>query len=346
MKNFIKIITKQRSLLFFLCLLFQTTILFSEDILKQKYDIRGNSTENFTSSNLELQIFSEKRRYSVSEDIILDLSITNNSEYPVTLYMHKNYLKNFTIIVKDMAGKSMPAKDISFFKDYGDYRDPFFHNYTATNFHSRAIVIHKGETIKRTLKIQDIVQLEKFDKKKIRYDITAYFYPNPEQMPSLFVKSENMLSVYVTTEKEYLLSNNTEKLPAFTMKKLAISPKEIVYLALSAEYEKDWPNYLKYISIRDVIKDYPNYARRYMQAQENEKQLIINDFQNYLITRETHKLVKFEIIKEIPENNISTVGVKAVRKVEGFEREFFYTYYLTKADRLWYITGIEAAVIK
>ncbi|MDH5721656.1 MAG: hypothetical protein OEZ13_13715 [Spirochaetia bacterium] len=334
---------KFKLILFFVILNVCSISIYSEN--KSKYDSRGNLTENFSSRGIEFFIISDKRRYLLTEDIVLKMKLQNNGEYPVTLYMHRNYLKNFTLIARDPAGKSAPAKNIAYFKEYQDYKDTFFHEYTATNFHSRAIVLKTGESLERSIRLHDIVRIEKNNDNITRYDISAYFYPNPEQSP-FFISSENNLSIYISKEKNYLTKTPTVNMPAFRIKKVNITAKETVYLALSAEYKKDWPNFFKYISFRDIIKDYPEFARRYMRAEEHEKHIIINEFSEYLMNRKTHNLVKFEILSENPDNNIAKVQVKALRTVEGFKREFSYSYYLTRADNLWYITGIEATLIK
>ena len=327
-------------IIFISCLQFS---LFSQN--QSKYDSRGNLTENFSSRGIEFYIIADKRRYLSTEDIILKMKLTNNGEYPVTLYMHRNYLKNFTIITRNPAGKSLPAKNISYFKEYEDYKDTFFHEYTATNHDSRAIILKKGESLERSIRLQDIVIIEENYDVTSRYDISAYFYPNPEQSP-FFINSENNISIYISKEKNYLTQKNDINKPAFRIKKVTLTPKETVYLALSAEYKQDWPNFFKYLSFRDIIKDYPEYARRYMRAEEHEKHLIINEFSEYLMNRNTHKLKRFDILEENPDQDTAKVQVKAVRIIEGFSREFSYAYYLTRADNLWYITGIEATVNK
>jgi len=324
-------------------LLFFTTLAYSQN--QPKYDSRGNLTENFSSRSIEFYIVSDKRRYLSTEDIILKMRLTNNGEYPVTLYMHRNYLRNFTIIARNPAGKSLPARNIAYFKEYKDYKDTFFHEYTSTNYDSRAIVLKKGESLERSVKLQDIVRIDNSSKIKTRYDISAYFYPNPEQSPH-FINSENNLSIYISKEKNYLAKAENINMPAFRIKKVILTPKETVYLALSAEFKKDWPNFFKFLSFRDIVKDYPDYARRYMQAEEHEKHIIINEFTEYLMNRHTHKLKKFEILEETAEKNTAQVKVKALRIIEGFKREFSYSYYLTRADNLWYITGIEATLMK
>ena len=55
--------------------------------------------------------------------------------------------------------------------------------------------------------------------------------------------------------------------------------------------------------------------------------------------------IKYSDVDQI-KKNIAQVRVSAVRKIDGFQREFSYTYYLTMADFFWKITSIEATLVR
>lgn len=318
-----------------------------------KTDPRGSESENFSSRDAVFEISSNKTRYGQNERIPLKLVIKNRGFHPLTIYLHRNILRNFTMVVRHPSGKSLPVKAEYYHDDTQDYRDPFFYNYTATNFHSRSITIQPGESFKRIMYLDDMVELSQVQEKKERFIISGYFYPNPEQSPALFLPSLNKFTVYRDNHHYKPVDEIiSEQAPEFSPRRPGLDPKEVVFLTLSAEYTADWPNYFKYMSLREIIRDYPEFARNYMLAEDYKKPSVLDSFRRYIMQRETHKLVKFKVVKEETtdrgHSNRSTaqVQVKAVRKIDGFKREFLYTYYLSQHNDLWLVTGIQSQAIQ
>lgn len=307
-----------------------------------KFDERGNPTENFSSRGALLTIESIRSRYNEQEDIFLDLRIVNNGFYPLTFYLSKNYLKNFTIVVREPNGKSLPIRDIAYFKTSQDYNDPYFSQYTATNFEARSITLQPGESILRPVRLQDVVDmastLEMTTTGLQELSVLAYFYPNPEQSPNIFLTSTNRFTLLIDKQKLH----RPKPVPSF--EKLTVSPLETVFLTLAAEKTETWKNFFKYISLKDFIRGYPDFAKAYMQ--NKEKNVVLKTFQEYLMDKDRNQLLHFKVLSEQQKKQTATVKVQALRRVQGFERQFSYTYYLTKADSFWLITGVESQLIK
>ncbi len=309
-----------------------------------KPDQRGNASENFSSQGAVLTLHSERGRYHHNEAIPLTLKIMNKGYYPITLYLHRDYLKNFTLVARNPEGRSLAVRDRTFDRRPDeDYLDAFHQRYTATNFHSRAIVLRPGESIERPVTLQDLVDLPE-DTDQIR--VSAFFYPNPEQSPELFLESENTLPLIIDKKQPYRNDSFSESLPIAAP--MEVTPRETVYLALSAEYIRDWSNFFKFISLRDLIADYPDFAREFIASSREEQAQVLENFKRYLMTRSSHRLIKFEVLGNVGEQNDhkAQVKVKAIREIEGFRREFYYIYYLTKSDSFWRITGLVSQVTK
>jgi len=326
--------------------------LFAFKYKKNKIDLRGSSSENFSSRGAKLIISADKNRYHISDKIIIKLKIKNTGFYPFSFYLNKNYLLNFTLIAREPSGKIAQMKDIQYYKYYKEYRDSFYKSYTGSNFHSRVIVLQPNEEFVRSIQLKDIIVLNNEKSNLLKYTITAYFYPNPEQNSKLFLKSSNQYTVFIDFKEEKQSSRDEFVLQEET----GLSPKEVMYLFLSAEYTKTWKNFFKYVSLRDFIVDYPVFARKYIRAGINKKNQILQDFRKYLMRRKTHKLISFEILSEENKSNInrklypqkmkSLIKAKAVRIIDGFKREFYYTYYLTKINSTWKITGSRAQLVR
>ena len=281
---------------------------------------------------------------------MIHLRVQNEGEYPVTLYMDKNYFKNFTIVARGSRGRRLPLKDTFFRKRYEKPGDPFFTNFTGTEYAARAIIIQPNETLERELILQGIAEVKKEGSTREKLQIQAFFYPNPEQTPHFFIRSSNQIMIYIDDPLDHEELQPDFNVPTDTP--FSLTPQEVVYLTLSAEYSGDWSNYFKYLSIADLIKDYPEYAKRYMSSQKKGKISALNDFRAYLRDNRLRRLTHFKIIRNNKRSlsgersdSIAFVHVKASRVIEGFQRKFLYTYYLTKSQALWKITGIESQLL-
>lgn len=330
-------------------------IIYAADEGFPKADLRGEMTENFSSRGLQLNIYTEKSRYEKGDDVILRMELKNNGFYPITLFQHLNRRNNFTVIARTKDGKSLSIIDPDVFlgssrnQSIDDYKDPFFTQYTGTDYHSRAIVLKPSESFVSTLRLNEYVNIP--GDLPDQLNISSFYYPNPKQSPDLFVASKNSVRIFFDNiDQESKPNHRFSGLQNEYNQPLSISPKETVYLMLSAEYSKDWPVYFKYISLVDILRDYPEYARLYMKTKNSKKGNVLQKFRNFLMHDKGRKLLRFRIINEgytepVDNARTSSVQVKAMRELEGFRREFLYTYYLTRVGNFWQISGIETQLL-
>ncbi|MBL8035370.1 MAG: hypothetical protein JNJ69_16830 [Leptospiraceae bacterium] len=307
-----------------------------------KVDQHGNATENFSSSGLRLYISSQKLRFAKNEDITFSVSLVNEGAYPITIYLHENPLKNFTIIARDLDGRSLNVKEEMYFRGPEDWRDPHHTRYTGEAYPMRKMIIHAGEKYEKRIRLADYVEWESFSEKLKDLRITAHFYPNPLQAERLFLPSQTSLRLIYDQSREVLPERDnagdaSTELPA-------VSAREIVYLMLSAEYTKNWSQYFKYVSLKDIIRDYPEFSRLYADDSSESRAQALSEFRKFLAGRGSHKLIRFRVLGGESKESGTTaqVRVRARRDVEGFERDYLTTYYLTKRDALWQITGVES----
>lgn len=309
-----------------------------------KVDQQGNHSENFSALGAKLSIITDKSRFERDEIIHLTMKIRNEGFYPLTFYLHTNPMKNFTFVARNRAGRSLPLKDAELYDKPADYRDPHFHNHTATEYHSRSITLQPGESLERIFKLQDLVETSGLSDEINKLTISGYFYPNPIQSPSLFLTSENKITLLLDRDKDippaHVMSPET-----VSEEEPGVSPREVVYLALSAEYTRNWAAYFKYLSLKDLIRDYPDYARIYMKSNDQKKSQTLSEFRKFLMGKGTHKLLRFQVLDDATHDtsaDSAKVKVKAIRELDGFKRQFSYTYYLTRAQTYWQITGVES----
>ncbi len=302
-------------------------------------DEKGNTTENYSASGLKLYVHSPRTRYYATDSVPVELMVLNDGLYPVTVFLHRNPAKNFTPVIRLSSGKSIPLKENP---EPSDFERTHFGNYTGTNYHSRAVVLQPGESFTRNFSLSDFTDadLAEFTSNG-SLSVMAYFYPNPEQDPSVFVSGSNHLSLILdppakAQNTEMYFSDSADSLP---------DPSETIYLLLTAEYSGNWSRYFKYVSLPDIIRDYPDYAEKYMRTSAAGKQSTLEEFRSYLMTRGNIK--KFQVIQsDASAENSGKVEARVRRIFDGFEREFLYTYYLSRKKESWQVTGIESQIIR
>jgi len=311
-----------------------------------KYDARGNLSESYSSQGLNFTLLSSKARYLAGEPIIIDCQIRNHGFYPVTIYFDNESIKNFTFIIRDQKGQSLPLKpNNQETRKKMVQNSSFYSDYTGTDYNARAIILQPDESITRSFKLQDLVNTGNLKSGVNNFNISAYFYPNPEQSNEYYIRSNNDYNILVDQENDSR-NNSYYAENSLPFQELNVSPKEVVYLMLTAEYEKDWKTFFKYIDLFEVIRDYPDHARQYIRAPEDKKNMVIDDFKKFLMGSSRHKLIKFAVLGESLENRNARVTVKAMREIDGFDRDFVYTYYLSPMKNLWQVSGVESQLVK
>jgi|JI10StandDraft_1071094.scaffolds.fasta_scaffold115580_2 hypothetical protein len=307
-----------------------------------KVDHHGNATENFSASGLKLYVTAQRLRFARNDEVAFQASLVNEGAYPVTVYLHENPLKNFTIIARDADGRSLNVKEEMYFQGSKDYRDPHHTRYTGEMYPMRKLILHAGEKYEKRIRLADYVDFNSFSEKVRDLHVTAHFYPNPVQAERYFLASSTSLNLIYDQTRE--VPKERDNLNDASTETLKVSAREIVYLMLSAEYTRDWSQYFKYLSLRDIVRDYPEFMRLYAQDSTELQTRALAEFRKYLSGRGYHKLIRFRVLAGESRETADTaqVRVRARRDVEGFEREYLTTYYLTKRDALWQITGVES----
>ena len=213
---------------------------------------------------------------------------------------------------------------------------------TGEMYPMRKLILHAGEKYEKRIRLADYVDFNSFSEKVRDLNVTAHFYPNPVQAERYFLASSTSLNLIYDQTRE--VPKERDNLNDASTETLKVSAREIVYLMLSAEYTRDWSQYFKYLSLRDIVRDYPEFMRLYAQDSTELQTRALAEFRKYLSGRGYHKLIRFRVLAGESRETADTaqVRVRARRDVEGFEREYLTTYYLTKRDALWQITGVES----
>ena len=306
-------------------------------------DPRGDYTINHWSRYTRIELTSAKGRYAPGESIPIRFRIKNIGYQNLRIYPHAAPNKSFRFLVLDPEGREVPPRLHA--KDYPSQQKRIVN---LAGDPVKEIILAPGEAFERKI---DLALYYKLLPGR-SYRIKGYFWPDA-RFAEVFLRSENLLRLRVLKEghRPVRRSNLYTRNPSEPI----LSPEETVYLFLSAEMRRNWKNYLKYLDLRRFITAYDRFAARYVQAAPADKQDVIRDFQEYLISEPSDRLQKFRILSSEPERSADGripqqgrffVKVAALRSASGFSSRYEYTYTLEKktdkGNLYWQIVYVEA----
>jgi hypothetical protein len=208
----------------------------------------------------------------------------------------------------------------------------------------RVISLARNETITHTIDLRKIYKLDA----QGEYRVRVYFVPDPDR--DFSQPSDNTLRFKITRSDVYatnwLHGPIREKGPR--QGKFSVSPREVVMLFLSAEKERNWDNYLKYIRLENYINSYPNFGKLYNGSDDAEKLKVEDDFVRFLKSDRSDYIIDFNVDREniVEGKDIAYVDSRVNRYGSRYHYRYSYRYTLEKFESLWLITGVEASVKK
>ena len=295
----------------------------------------GAGPGSYEPDKLRVFIRMDKSTYFADEDVIVQICVKNESE-------RKNYFEvcdtsdresgnytSFQPVAYDMMGREaeivVPYKVQN--KNINDI---------VRNLDKRTVELAPGETFIHAVNLKDIFAF----KLNTPYRLQSLVYPSIEE--GIMIKSDNELLFKIIEEKR---SNKPSEIDAI---KRIVMPKEVISLTLTAEMNKDWDNYIKYIDIEKYINAFPEFIQIYERANFDDKSRIEKDFIRHLTRDRDDYLLSYNIIKQEIENNrkIAYVDVETSRFGIRWSHRYRYRYTLEQYKNMWLITDLDATAIK
>ncbi len=208
----------------------------------------------------------------------------------------------------------------------------------------RTIILSRNETFTYTVDLKKLYRIEAPGEYRVR----AYFMPDPDH--DFAIPSENVVRFKIVRPADYashsLYGPVREKRhdPA----RFSLSPREVVLLFLTAEKEKKWDNYFKYVKLESYIQSFPEFGKLYNNSDDVEKLKIEEEFVTFIKRSREDYITGFNVAKEsrIEGDRIAYVDSHVSRYGTKFGFSYTYKYTLEKFDALWLITGVEATLKK
>ncbi|MCB1192170.1 MAG: hypothetical protein H7A23_08665 [Leptospiraceae bacterium] len=328
----------------------------------QHIDVRGNKTQNFVHLQCKANIKLNGVSYEADENVFLDFTIRNYGEEVIRVFPTLGKNETYQLVITDEDDNVIPLKE----KVKIDKVENFLHSVRYNTYPSnkkkknkkkvklkrmtenmvgdyvKELIIHQGESFIRRLNLKDTYELKPNNK----YYIIGYFYPNFVENKSVFIKTENRLVFSIKERKDERKLQQAKKINSVAFK--GIQPEEVVHLFLSAEIQKNWGNYNKYINFPEYILGYDQYAVEYSKSSPHIKEMIIEEFKHYLAESRAGKLIYYKIIAaETISPTLAKVKVNVERQLNKMPSRYEYQYILKKdnpEDSLWKISNLVVRV--
>ncbi|MCP4131190.1 MAG: hypothetical protein GY754_09440 [bacterium] len=290
------------------------------------------------ANDLQVSLRLDKRTYHANERIIVQMYVSNISNKKTLFLIYdkrNNKIKNYTTfqpVVFDMQGRE--AETIVPYRLTGKSK-----NALIKKLNKRIMVLAPGETMIHSIDLKKLYRLST----NTRYRIKGFFWPDFAQETSL--EGENEITFKVIRDRKDIKKSGSKEIVR------GLSPSEVIHLALTAEKNRDWARVIKYIKIEEYIKSYPDFKKRYVEADIVEKNRIEQKFIKFLARERYDYLLDFWSIKEDPVDNSTIANVEVIVDRFGVRKTDRYKYRYTlkkykKYRNLWFITGFEATVLK
>ncbi len=258
----------------------------------QNIDRHGNPTVNSFTRVAQVSIEADQISYVKDAHIPVRIRIGNSGKEILRIYPSEETILSYKFFITNSNGTEIKAISTNSKKEDKVEKTEL----TEIEHIAKEVIIAPGEVFEKTLYIDEYYKLIPGEK----YKVWLYFHPAPldPNYANILLRSSNHLNLYIEKEE-----NKKPALKYLTQTSVNIEPKEIVFLFLTAEKNRNYQNYLKYLELEKLIKAYPVFALKFENTSSNdEKKDLLQEFSHFLINNSKHPLSKFKIIDSYPEN--------------------------------------------
>lgn len=279
--------------------------------------------------------FFEKTIYYLGDSdypIRFEATIINNSPQSYRFKIANNRVSNYNFNVITPTNISLgPAAEYTIAKNSNQ---PLYY---------REITLEPGEKYGIVIKLTDFIEF----KQPGLYSVQCIFYPElftAEKSPLL---KSNKLSLNIrppveTPEERLLIEQETGRM----LEREKMAPDDVVDYTIRARQKGQWEKFFLYMDLESLYRRDPKRESRYRRQSEEEQRRLLSQFRKKLQKEVVDRDIllvpsSFEILKTSYTLYEATVIVKTKYKFPDFTEVKQYTYYLTRKDRFWLITGYD-----
>lgn len=283
---------------------------------------------------LSLRFFEKTIYYLGDSDypIQFEATIINNSPQSYRFKIANNRVFNYNFIVTTPTNITLdPASEYIMAKSSNQ---PLYY---------REITLQPGEKYGIVIKLTDFIEF----KQPGLYSVQCIFYPElftAEKSPLL---ESNKLSLNIrppvhTPEERVLIEQETGRM----LEREKMAPDDVVDYTIRARQKSQWEKFFLYMDLESLYRRDPKRESQYQRHSEEDQRRALSQFRKELQKEVVDRDIllvpsSFEILKTSYTPHKATVIVKAKFTFPDFIEIKQYSYYLTRKDRFWLITGYD-----
>jgi len=260
--------------------------------------------------HLRILLLPEKRSYALNETLYTEIRIINESPHknPFSFRIDGNFFSQFYLTVRN-ALENETDYSLKYKQWLFDEKNSAENTSGENAGRERVFTILHGESVSFRIAINDWFAFEE----------TGMFYISGFFKPQISLSKDNY-SFEMIPSSFHIISGNPVQDKTVEIQKDAaqqknlrdIPPYKIVEMHLKAQQRENWDDYL---SVLDLVRFlHTTYAsteiyERYRGARADEKKILINEFQSFLIKSIDYRITEFEIIESSIKKDIAVVRV-------------------------------------
>ncbi|HDP81139.1 MAG TPA: hypothetical protein ENN21_09905, partial [Spirochaetes bacterium] len=203
--------------------------------------VRSLRGQDDGQSPFRLNVFMDRSSFSVDDPVMLHLIVRNFSDRKEYFVVYDELYTTYQPVV--YTGRGREAEIIVPHRLKGVPAGELIRDRVP-----RIVELMPNETFVSSINLKEVYALEK----DTEYRVKGFF--TPDFKSPLTLASDNELRFKITRSPDFVPRSGIARVNR------EVSPSEVVLLALTAEKEGNWGNYLKYIKSDIFINAYPEYV--------------------------------------------------------------------------------------
>jgi hypothetical protein len=278
--------------------------------------------------------FHEKRIYYLGDaqyPVLLEAALANESANTFRFRIAENRFFNLDFEV------STPSNQLL------DHAQKFIRSKNSNQpVFMREVTLEPGERYSITVNLNEFVEFRSAG----LYTVQGLFYPELST-PSAIPLRSNTLSL--SLRPAVVFPEEKARIEAETGALLAREPKppdEVVTYTLQARQKSQWEKFFLYLDLESLYQASPSRRESYRRLSQENRRAALEGFRRQLMERVVDSdIVLIPSQFEVQETRYTPFEA-TVQVLEKFSQRDFtelkrFTYYLTRRDLIWLITGYE-----
>ena len=282
--------------------------------------------------------FHDKRIYYLGDaqnPVRLEAALTNNTDRPFRFKMAENRFYNLDFEV------STPANLLL------EHSQEFTRSkHTNQPVFVRDLSLEPGERYSIILTLSDFVKFEKAG----QYTVEALFYPELNSLPGAAAPLRSNL-LGLSLRPAVVFPEERARIEAETGALIArepLPPDEVVSYTLQARQKSQWEKFFLYLDLESLYQANPGRKESYRRMSEENRRAALDGYRKQLRSQVVDgDIVLIPTAFSILETRYTPFAATVLVTEKFAQRDYTevkrFTYSLTRRDRIWLITGYEAA---